>query len=264
MKTIIVDDEPLSVEQFRLECSDVAEIEVAGVFTSPVEALHYAEAHPVEFALLDVEMPGMNGIELAQRLRALHPRMIIIFVSAYSEYVLDALRMKGDYYVLKPYSREDILDALTRARLLAKGQEKRVRFHTFGRFEVYIDGVSVHFPNAKSRELLALCVDHNGGMVTMEEAVDKLWPEKDYDSRAKALYRKAVIGIHEVLHKHGADGAFENQRGSCHVVRDRIECDYFEYLDGRDLSECGYHQEYMFEYDWAEETNGWLMNQTNH
>ena len=45
--------------------------------------------------------------------------MIIIFVSGYSDYVLDALKMKSDYYVFKPYSREDIMDALNRARLLA-------------------------------------------------------------------------------------------------------------------------------------------------
>lgn len=261
MKTIIVDDEPLSVEQFRLECSDVAEIKLVGTFSNPLEALAYAEHNPVEFALLDVEMPEMNGIELAQRLREIHPYVTIIFVSAYSEYVLEALRMKGDYYVLKPYSREDIMDALNRAKLLAKGRGKRVRFQTFGRFEVYIDDVSVRFPNAKSRELLALCVDHKGGMVSMEEAIDKLWPEKDYDSRAKALYRKAVIGIHEVLHEHGADDVFQNQRGSCHLVRSRVSCDYYDYLDGKSLAECRYHQEYMFEYDWAEETNGWIMNQ---
>lgn len=263
MKTIIVDDERLAAEQFRLECSDVAEIDVAGVFTDPADALDYAEHNPVEFALLDVEMPGMNGIELAHRLRELHPQIVIIFVSAYSEYVLDALRMKGDYYVLKPYTREDILDALTRARLLARGREKRVRIQTFGRFEIYIDGTPVYFSNSKSRELLALCVDHKGGMVSMEEAIDKLWPDKDYDSRAKALYRKAVIGIHEALHEYGVDDVFENQRGSCHLVRSLTECDYFNYLDGKSLAECGYHQEYMFEYGWAEETNGWIMDQEN-
>ena len=122
MRTIVVDDEELSMRQFEIECAQVREIELVGRFTNPLEALDYARNNAVDFALLDIEMPQMNGIELARRLREIKRDMIIIFVSGYSDYVLDALKMKSDYYVFKPYSREDILDALNRARLLAKGQ----------------------------------------------------------------------------------------------------------------------------------------------
>ena len=126
MRTIVVDDEELSMRQFEIECAQVREIELVGRFTNPLEALEYARNNTVDFALLDIEMPQMNGIELARRLREIKRDMIIIFVSGYSDYVLDALKMKSDYYVFKPYSREDIMDALNRARLLAKGQAKRV------------------------------------------------------------------------------------------------------------------------------------------
>ena len=158
MRTIVVDDEELSMRQFEIECAQVREIELVGRFTNPLEALDYARNNAVDFALLDIEMPQMNGIELARRLREIKRDMIIIFVSGYSDYVLDALKMKSDYYVFKPYSREDILDALNRARLLAKGQAKRVFIRTFGRFDVFIDEKLVKFSNAKSKELLALCV----------------------------------------------------------------------------------------------------------
>mgnify|MGYP003266795424 FL=1 len=192
MKTIVVDDEELSMRQFEIECAQEREIELVGSFTDPLAALDYAGSNPVDFALLDVEMPEMNGIELGKRLRAINRDMIIIFVSGYSDYVLDALKMKSDYYVFKPYSREDIMDALKRAKLLSKGQQKRIFIRTFGRFDVFIDQELVKFQNAKSKELLALCVDRMGGEVTMEEAIDKLWPEKDYDSRVKALYLSLI------------------------------------------------------------------------
>ncbi|MBS6955307.1 MAG: response regulator [Enterocloster asparagiformis] len=259
MRTIVVDDEELSMRQFEIECAQVREIDLVGTFTNPLEALEYASSHPVDFALLDIEMPQMNGIELARRLRELKQDMIIIFVSGYSDYVLDALKMKSDYYVLKPYSQEDILDALNRAKLLAKGQDKRIFIRTFGRFDVFIDDKLVKFSNSKSKELLALCVDRLGGEVTMEEAVDKLWPEKDYDSRVKALYRKAVIGIHGTFEEYGIEGVFCNHRGRCYLKSDELECDYFEYMKNRGEGKYHYKDEYMFDYSWAEETNARLM-----
>ena len=102
MRTIVVDDEELSMRQFEIECAQVREIELVGRFTNPLEALDYARNNTVDFALLDIEMPQMNGIELARRLREIKRDMIIIFVSGYSDYVLDALKMKSDYYVFKP------------------------------------------------------------------------------------------------------------------------------------------------------------------
>ena len=75
----------------------------------------------------------------------------------------------------KPYDRKDIEEVLERARLLARRQNKRVYFRTFGRFDMFVDGRAVYFENAKAKELLALCVDRRGGIVTIEEAADKLW-----------------------------------------------------------------------------------------
>lgn len=259
MKTIVVDDEELSLKQFELECSQVPEIDLVGTFTNPLDALEYAYKNPVDFALLDIEMPQMKGIELAQKLKERRPDIIIIFVSAYSDYVIEALKIRSDYYVLKPYSQEDIVSALNRAKLLARGQKKRVFLRTFGRFDVFVDDQLVKFANSKSKELLALCTDHMGGEVSMEEAVDKLWPEKDYDSRVKALYRKAVIDVHKTLEEHNAGNIFCNFRGGCYLDENQVECDYFEYLKDGERSGYLYEDEYMFDYSWAEETNARLQ-----
>ena len=65
MKTILVDDEPWAMEEFREECAGMPEIELCGEFLFAEDALAYAKENLVEFALLDIEMNGMNGIELA-------------------------------------------------------------------------------------------------------------------------------------------------------------------------------------------------------
>lgn len=259
METIIVDGNQQEGQQMKEDCLLVPEIEVVGVFTDSDQAFDYTMQNHVDFALLEVELEPFNGIELARKLREVNPDMIIIFVSGRSDYALEALRVKADYFVVKPYEKEDFADALKRARLLSKRQHKRVYFRTFGRFDVFIDEKLVKFTNAKSKELLALCVDRMGGEVSMEEAVDKLWPDRDYDSRVKALYRKAVIGIHSVLEEHGITDIFCNRRGVCYLMEEGVECDYYNLLDNRNSKTESYSGEYMFEYSWAEETNAWLQ-----
>ena len=62
MKVILVDDEPLSLNLFKWECGNMPGFEVVGFFDNSAEALAYAQSHPVDFALLDIDMPEMNGI----------------------------------------------------------------------------------------------------------------------------------------------------------------------------------------------------------
>ena len=82
MKTILVDDMLLDLQLFELKCADLPGFEIVGKFTDPAQAVAYAGEHEVDFALLDIDMPGMNGIELAQRLRQIRSDMIIVFATA--------------------------------------------------------------------------------------------------------------------------------------------------------------------------------------
>ena len=252
MRVIIVDDERLALRQFEMETEDMPGVEVAGAFTNPVDALAYVQEHPVEAAFLDIAMPGMNGLALAEKLREIRPDLVVIFLTGYEQYTLDALKVKADYYLTKPYNKQDITEALERARLLAARQKKRVYARTFGRFDMFIDGEAVYFPNAKAKELLALCVDHRGGAVTIEEAVDKLWENRAYDDRVKNLYRKAVMQIRQVLAEHGAEALFSGSRGACQIDVRQMDCDYYEFLQGnRDaLRAWQISGSYLEEYSW--------------
>lgn len=260
MRTIVVDDELLSIEQFEEECRGIADIDIVGKFDNPEEALEFAKSNRVDFALLDVEMPSMNGLELGQELKKLNPHMILIYVTGHTQYVVDVMKLKADYCIMKPYDEKDIKDAVMRAKLLSRRQEKRIRVQMFGRFDIFVDGKVLQFPNKKSKELLALCLDHKGGIVTMEEATDKLWPDKPYDERVKRLYRKAVGSVQEVLDNVGIEDFFDNKRGNCHVSIDDIICDYYTYLNDPEKNADLFKDEYLFDYGWGEETLAGLMN----
>lgn len=254
MKTIIVDDEKLAIKQFELESEGIKDVEIVGRFLNPGDALEYAKDHPVEAALLDIEMPGMNGIIFGRKLREIYPNLVIIFITGYEKYVLEAFKMKADYYLMKPYNREDIIDIIQRAKLLSKRQKKRVYIRTFGRFDVFIDEKVVYLSNAKAKELLALCVDHKGGNVTIEEAIDKLWEERVYDERVKNLYRKAVMCLKQMFKEHGLEDVFISNRGACNIAYEKVDCDYYELLEGRADKDKMIMGHYLSEYSWAEET----------
>lgn len=262
MKTIIVDDEMLAIKQFEMECKKIPWVNIAGKFQNAQQALEYAKKEKIEVAFLDIELSGMNGILLGKKLRELYPNLVVIFLTGYDNYTLDALYMKADYYLMKPYSSKDFQDVMENARLLIRRQKKRVFVRTLGRFDLIIDDQVVDLPNAKAKELFALCVDHKGGHVSMEEAVDKLWEDRIYDERVKNLYRKATMSLRKVFREYGLEEVFVNKRGSCNINPELMDCDYFDVLEHKKQN-LDYKNmlvgTYMPEYSWAEETNAQLL-----
>ena len=258
IRTIVVDDEPWSIRQFEEELRNASDIELQGEFCSAGNALAYAENHTVDFALLDIKMPDMNGIALGRKLREINREMILIYVTGYDEFLKAAiLDLRADYFLMKPYNREDIAQMIDRARHLAGRLQKRVLVQTFGNFDIFVDGHLLEFSNQKAKELFAVCID-SGGEVTMKKSIDLLWEGRGYDDKVKCLYRKAVIYLNSVFRDYGIDDVFSNRRGSCHVNREEISCDYYEVLEGRNIKDTSFDGRYMAAYSWGEETCGKL------
>lgn len=257
MKAILVDDERWALEQLQSELEQAEDIEIVGAFSDAEEAMNYAQEHPVDLALLDVRMPGMDGLELGCCLRKKYIDIIIVYVSSYPEYFSEAYRnVRADYYMLKPYRSVDVEDVIERARLLSKRQRKRVHIRTFGRFDLFIDERVVQFRNAKAKELLALCVERKGGNVKMEEAIDKLWEDSPVGENVKTRYRKAVAYLNALFAEYRVPDIFVNSYGVCHINKEKVACDYYEFLDTNEMPQ--FLGEYMHEYSWAEETAAWL------
>lgn len=262
MKIVIVDDERLALQQFQMEIEEIGGAEVAGAFLNPLEAMDFLRQHPVEAVFLDIEMPGMNGLEMGRELRRLYPGLVVIFITGYEEYALEAMRMKADFYLTKPYERKDIEDVLERAKLLSRRQKKRVFLRTFGTFDLFVEEQTVYFANAKAKELLALCVDRRGSKVTMWEAADRLWEGRAFDDRVKNLYRKAVMSLRQTLAEYDAEEIFVSGRGECSVDCRKVDCDYYQLLEGGEKARKAWALTgvYMREYSWAEETQAVLQS----
>lgn len=258
IRTIIVDDELWSLKQFEEEFKNAADIDLQGEFDCAGNALAYVEEHAVDFALLDIRMPDMNGIALGEKLREINQEMILIYVTGYDEFLKAAiLDLRADYFLMKPFNDADVLQMIDRVRYLSGRLQKRVSVQTFGDFDIFVDGHLLEFSNQKAKELFAICID-SGGEVTMKKSIDLLWEGRGYDDKVKCLYRKAVIYLNSTFREYGVADVFSNKRGSCHVNREEISCDYYEVLKGRNIKDTSFDGRYMSAYSWGEETCGKL------
>ncbi len=110
-RCMIVDDEPLAVQALETLLARLDYIEIVGACEDALKAFHVLRETPVDLLFLDIEMPGLTGVDFLRSLK--HPPTVI-FVTAYREYALDAFELDVVDYLLKPVSFDRLLQALER------------------------------------------------------------------------------------------------------------------------------------------------------
>ena len=259
MRAICVDDERLILERTVQLCRDLPDMEEVTGFTRPREALAWASEHPIDLALLDVEMPGMTGIELAAAIKERQPDTAIIFVTAYPKYAVDAFAVRASGYLLKPVTAEAL--AADVAYVFSNRQkplEGHVVVRTFGGFDVLADGKVVEFRPAKCREILAFLVDRQGATVTKAELFAALWEDRAYDRGMQKQLDNNVRSLRNTLREYGIEDILEISRGTLRVCPERIVCDLYRFLEGDSDAVQSYRGEYMNAWPWASMTESLL------
>lgn len=122
MNVLIVDDEPPARDRLRDLLNQLPDYHPCGEASNGAEALRLAESAPPDIVLLDIQMPGLDGLETARRLAALARPPAVIFVTAYGEHALEALDAQAVAYLLKPVRLERLERALTNASRLNRAQ----------------------------------------------------------------------------------------------------------------------------------------------
>lgn len=116
MNIIILDNHKLIIAEIKRQVMSVQPDAVCECFTKQREAIEYVRNNPVDAALLDVDMPGMNGIEVAELMSQIKPRLNIIFVTGYPEYALQAFSVPVSDFIVKPVSEEALRTSFGKLR----------------------------------------------------------------------------------------------------------------------------------------------------
>ena len=253
MNVIVVDDERivLSAETSVIK-RVMPEAEVYS-FQKVADALCYAEQNRVNIAFLDINIKGITGLQLAQKLQEYNPKINIIFCTGYSEYSLDAHDLYCSAYLMKPVNDAKLKRALENLRYPISEKEKGFKVKCFGNFEVYKDGAPIKFKHKRTKELFAYLIDRCGATVSTKEMAAAFYEGENKESNIRNL-RADLNNTFEQL---GLSDLLIRSGGDIGVNVERIDCDYYDYLDGKKSL---FRGEYMSQYSFAEETMGWLTN----
>lgn len=259
MKAICVDDERILMEDTVAMCLELPEIDEARGFVRPEDALEWLDHNAADLALLDIDMPGMNGIRLAAAIKTKHPDTAILFLTGYAQYAVDAFAVRASGYLLKPVTREalaaDVAYALRGKKTQPAG---RVLVQTFGSFDVFVDRKPISFKMAKCKELLAYLVDRQGGGVTRAELSAILWEDRPYDRRLQKQLDVYIRSLRESLRQYGVGDMLEINRGIIRVRPEQFTCDAYLFFSGDCDAVNAYRGEYMSNYSWASMTENMM------
>lgn len=256
MKTIVVDDEQYMLKSFRRNCEGIDSICIEGEFMYPEDALQYAKENAVELAVLDISMPQMTGIELAGELRKIRPDILIVFISAYDNYLRESNEIGADYYIVKPYKKETVRQMAQKMELLSKRLQKDIFIHTFGRFTITRSGKPVPL-TGKSKEILALIVTRRGKEISNEEIYSTIWENRPYGNVEMKVYYNAVARLKKTLAEEGLSGLLISTTRGQIINTEMFDCDYYDWLDRR---EGKFNGEFLTEYSWGEDILAEMMD----
>ena len=255
MKAIAVDDELYMLEALEEAVSASSDIEQVERFSSCSTALAYASENPIDVAFLDINMRGIGGLGLAEKLIALQPRCKIIFCTGYEEYAVSAFQLHASGYLMKPITPEAVQKEIDHIKGV-KSTQKLLTIQCFGNFEALYNGESLPFKRKKAKELLAVLVDRNGAGITAKQICAILFHDDSDDTKNAAYLRQLVLDLKNTLKQVGAEDVLRHETPYYRIDPNLVKCDYFGFLD---TGKPTFHGEYMTQYSWAETTCAMLQ-----
>ena len=212
-------------------------------------------------AFLDMELSDMSSIVLARRLKQLAPRGNLILMTESADYMAEALALRVSGYLRKPVTENAVREELANLRHpISDPAARRIRIQTFGNFEIFCDGRPIHFSRRRTKELLAYLVDRRGAGSSMGELRAILWEGRPDSESVRSQLRSLITDLRTTLRNLGQEDIVIKRRDSIALDPEKVDCDYYRYLEGDPAAAKAFRGEYMANYSWAEPTLGGLSS----
>lgn len=241
MKIMLVDDEALVLNQIRRMLSGYPGISVVGSFGNAREAIIRMPELQPDVVFFDIHLPEISGIKAVELAQEACPGVDIIFITAYSEYAVQAFELNAVDYLLKPLYQARLDQTIT--RLMQKRMHKEdmrsippSRILCFRSLRFQRSGGSPEIPKwrtAKTQTLFAYLLHQRGNIVLKETLLELLWPELDVKQAANQLYT-SIYHIRQCLKQMGIDAPIQNRTMQEGYILDtsRIRIDVDEWENG--------------------------------
>lgn len=228
MRVLIVDDEPPARARLRELLNRLSDYVCCGEASSGAEALRLTQGLNPDIVLLDIEMPGLSGLETARQLAELEQPPALVFITAYSEHALEAFETDAIAYLLKPARLERLEQALIRAGRLNRAQLSRLaadqladgdRAHIRARIGQRLEWIPLAEVFYFQADQKYVTVRHRHGEALIEEALKTL--EQELGARVVRIHRNALaMAVHIAGLERAADGG---AKLIFHSIPDRLE-----------------------------------------
>ena len=255
MIAIAVDDEELMLRALVRAISVSPDIDKVVDFSDCEKALNYVRENPVNLAFLDINMRGMGGLNLAQKILEIRPNSKIVFCTGYEEYALPAFKLHASGYLMKPISAKDVqgeIDIIKGVRI----KEKLLEVKCFGNFEVYAKGQRLSFKRSRSKEVFAFLVDRKGAGMTAKQICAVLFPDNTDENKSIVYLRQLIFDLRTTLKSVDAEEVLIHETPYYRVDLSLIDCDYLSCLES---GKPEFYGEYMEQFSWADETCAKLL-----
>ncbi|HYE81549.1 MAG TPA: response regulator [Clostridia bacterium] len=211
IKAVLIDDERPALRGLEHMLKEYPEIEIAGMFTNPLEAIDKIAGIRPQIAFLDINMPQLQGIDAAAEILDRCPDTDIIFVTAYDQYAIEAFELHALDYVLKPVSKERFDKTIS--RIVGKGkkaeqkeQQKKFEICALGKFQAGWKGgrESIKWRTEKTKELFAFLLHNAGRAVTKDDILEAVYWDMDIEKAVHQLHN-GIYYIRKTFEKHGVE-----------------------------------------------------------
>lgn len=236
-KVVIVDDEKLASQHLEDILKTVDHIEIIGKFNNSVEALEEIKKLRPNLLFLDIEMPEMNGIELAKKIREFDTGCYIVFVTAYEKYAIKAFELGVKDYIMKPFTVERVQQLMERLgpppKKITDVEEIKDEHsvHAFKHFHFRKNNKelkNVKWRTSKARELFIYLVQNSKEVVRKDILVELLWPELDMESAFDNLYT-SIYYIRKTLRDANINISINNTLHGYEIDFNDVKYDVFEW-----------------------------------